>query len=173
MSVKQADLATQKEHQSLASHRLTPVALSTGKVCKVPYTLPCAQDKVNSLIVEYEGLKKDENSDELTLNNYTRRFYAKCVAALVTRNPLKILLGWPWAIHWRWLYYFSGWNGEDYANVIMEAKKKAQEEQYSVAMVLLMDMMTTTTMMGKKEAEEYRRELESVRKARSLKNSQD
>jgi predicted S18 family serine protease len=70
------------------------------------------------------------------------------------------------------IYYFSNYNGEDYLKIITEAKKKATEQEYSLAMVLLMDMTTTWTTMTKKEAEEYRHELELAREAQSLRSSQ-
>jgi hypothetical protein len=70
------------------------------------------------------------------------------------------------------IYYFGKYNGEDYLKIITEAKKKATEQEYYMGMAFLMDMTTTWTTMTKKEAEEYRQELELAREAQSLRNSQ-
>lgn len=172
MIAKQANLEAQDELTSLTSGRITKIPLSNGKVMKIPYILTSAQDKLNRVIVEYEKLKETEGISDEVLNTETRKFFAKCIAAITTKNYLKLWLVFPYEIHWRYLYYFGNMSGEDCLKVVMEAKKKAQEQEYSLAMALLMDMTTTWTTMTKKEAEEYRRELELVRKAQSLRNSQ-
>ena len=180
---KEATLRDKQELMDLVSNRVSEVKLSTGKTVKVGYIVGYTQDVLDDLIVRYETFKKSlknltpdkkeptySEKDINRGNKETRRFYAKCVAAILLNHPFKImLLHW---IKWRWLYYFGNWNGQDYPNVILEAKKKATEGEYQLAMALLMDMTTTWTTMTKKEAEEYRHELELVKEAQSLKNSQ-
>ena len=169
---KEATLETRKELTDLISQKHTVVQLSNGKRITVGYINGCTQDKIDSLIVEYEVFKKELPDDpkELCLGNHvTRQFYAKCAAAILINSYFGLKLRW-W-LKWRWLYYFSNYNGEDYLKIITEAKKKAMEQEYLLAMALLMDMTTTWTTMTKKEAEEYRQDLELARKAQSLRSS--
>lgn len=178
MIQKEATLQDKEELVSLTTQQKTVLTLSTGKKVKIGYIKGDTQDKIDSLIVEYEALKKslknenDEISDKDINrgNKITRRFYSKCAAAFLINNYFGMRLFW-W-LKWRLIYYFGGWSGEDYLLVVTEAKKKAAEQEFSLAMVLLMDMTTTWTMMTKKEAEEYRRELDLAREAQLLKNSQ-
>jgi hypothetical protein len=168
----EATLETKKELVDLINQTHTVIPLSNGKKIKVGYMNGCTQDKIDSLIVEYEVFKKGLPDDpkELSVGNkVTRQFYAKCAAAILINSYFGLKLRW-W-LKWRWLYYFSNFNGEDYLKIITEAKKKATEQEYSLAMVLLMDMTTTWTTMTKKEAEAYRHELELAREAQSLRNS--
>lgn len=179
MIQKEAKLEDKQALMSLVGNEATTIKLHNGKKVKVGYVLGVTQDKIDSLIVKYESFKKsikpkegEEYSAEALNkgNKYTRQFYAKCVAAFLLNSYWGIKLFW-W-LKWRWLYYFAGWSGEDYLQVITEAKKKAAEQEYSLGMVFLMDMTTTWTTMTKKEAEEYRQELELAREAQLLKNSQ-
>ena len=184
MIQKEATLKDKEELVDLISQEKTPVKLHNGKTVKVGYIKGDTQDKIDYLIVKYESFKKTlpkespEDGKEVEYtddslyngNKYTRRFYAKCAAAILINNYFGMRLYW-W-LKWRLIYYFSGWSGLDYLNIITEAKKKATEQEYSLAMVFLMDMTTTWTMMTKKEAEEYRHELELAREAQSLRNSQ-
>ena len=180
MVQKEAELKDKEELVDLLSREKTPVQLHNGKVVKVGFLMPDAQDKIDYLIVKYEAFKKrlerkkggEELTDEAELegNRYTRRFYAQCAAAILLNSYWSLTLFW-W-LKWRYLYHFGGWNGADYLAVITEAKKKATEGEYQLAMVFLMDMTTTWTTMTKKEAEEYRQELQLAREAQSLRSSQ-
>lgn len=187
-SVKQATLEAQDENVQLTAREASEVTLHNGKKVKVGYILPDTQDKINYLNVKYERAKRDlvrdetahgaydNNTPQSGYDNYkanrcTREHFAKCAAAILLNNYFGLKYLW-WA-KWRLLYHFSGWNGDDYLKVILEAKKKAQEQQYYLAMGLLMGMTTTWTTMTKKEAEEYHHELSLAREAQSLKNTQD
>lgn len=171
--MKEASLNDRQEVVNLLARTKTVIELSDGRKVKIGYITGGTQDKIDALIVNYEAFKKtlsDSDEDINRGNNYTRRFYAQCAAAILMNSYIRIALFW-W-LKWRWMYYFGNYNGEDYLKIITEAKKKATEQEYSLAMVLLMDMTTTWTTMTKKEAEEYRQELELAREAQSLKNSQ-
>lgn len=170
---KEATLEAKSELVDLMSKQQTSIKLSTGKTVKVGYITGYTQDVLDTLIVKYEKYKKTLTSDEDTVkgNTYTRKFYAKCVAAILINSYFGIKLFW-W-LKWRYIYYFGKYNGEDYLKIITEAKKKATEQEYYMGMAFLMDMTTTWTTMTKKEAEEYRHELELAREAQSLRNSQD
>ncbi len=180
MSVpKQATTEVQKELTDIINDNPTKIVLDNGKTIQLGWLRPDTQDKLNDLVTNYEVFKKSitpqdgEKADPKALNKgnrATRRFYAQSVAAMLLNNYWGLRLFW-W-IKWRWLYYFSDWNAKDYLKVITESKKKAQEPEYFLAMALLMDMTTMTTIMTKKEAEEYRQELELVKEHQSLKNSQ-
>lgn len=171
---KEATLEAKEELVDLISSKKTEVLLSKGKKVKVGYITGHTQDVIDNLIVEYEKYKKgiDQTSEEALSrgNTYTRKFYAKCSAAILLNTYFgnKLL----WWLKWRLMYYFGNYNGEDYLKIITEAKKKATEQEFSLAMVFLMDMTTTWTTMTKKEAEEYRHELELAREAQLLRNSQ-
>ena len=173
MIQKEATLESKEELVDILSRTNTVLHLQNGKKVKIGYIVGDTQDKLDTLIVKYDAfkktLKKDDDNDMNKGNKYTRKFYAKCAAAILLNGPIKMRLFW-W-IKWRMLYYFGGLTGQDYLTIITEAKKKAQEQEYSLAMVFLMDMTTTWTTMTKKEAEEYRQELELAREAQSLKNS--
>lgn len=179
MIQKEAKLEDKNELVDLMAQSKSTLTLHNGKKVKIGYLLGATQDKLDYLIVKYEQYKKslkpkegEEYTDEAVNkgNKYTRQFYAKMVAAILLNSywGIKFL----WWFKWRQIYYFSDWSGTDYLAVITEAKKKAQEQEYSLAMVFLMDMTTTWTAMTKKEAEEYRHELELAREAQLLRNSQ-
>lgn len=182
MIQKEAQLQDKEELVELVNQEKSSVKLHNGKTVMIGYLTPDTQDKLDYLIVKYEAFKKTlptkpaeegkeaEYTDEAINkgNKYTRQFYAKCAAAILINSYFGLRLYW-W-LKWRLLYYFSKWNGMDYLSVITEAKKKATEQEYSLAMVFLMDMTTTWTTMTKKEAEEYRRELELAREAQSARN---
>ena len=174
MNTKEATLEAKEELVDLIDSKKTEIVLSNGRKVKVGYITGNTQDIIDRLIVKYEAFKKsiDIKSDEALArgNTVTRQFYAKCAAAILINSYFGNKLFW-W-LKWRWMYNFGNLNGEDYLKIITEAKKKATEQEYSLAMVFLMDMTTTWTTMTKKEAEEYRHELELAREAQSLKNSQ-
>ena len=168
---KEATLEAKDELVDLINNNQTSIKLSNGKSVKVGYITGHTQDILDLLIVKYEKFKKTLSSDDMSNGNtYTRKFYAKCVAAILINSYLGNKLFW-W-LKWRIIYYFSNYNGEDYLKIITEAKKKATEQEYYMGMAFLMDMTTTWTTMTKKEAEEYRHELELAREAQSLRNSQ-
>lgn len=170
---KEATLEAKQELTDLLHQQKTEITLSNGKTVNIGYITGYTQDLIDLLIVKYEKYKKTltESADDVSKgNSYTRKFYAKCAAAILLNSYFgnKLL----WWLKWRCIYYFGNYNGEDYLKIITEAKKKATEQEYSLAMVFLMDMTTTWTTMTKKEAEEYRHELELAREAQSLRNSQ-
>lgn len=170
---KEATLEAKDELVDLMSNNQTSIKLSNGKSVKVGYITGYTQDILDLLIVKYEKYKKKISSsgDDISKGNtYTRKFYAKCVAAILINSYFGNKLFW-W-LKWRMIYYFGKYNGEDYLKIITEAKKKATEQEYYMGMAFLMDMTTTWTTMTKKEAEEYRHELELAREAQSLRNSQ-
>lgn len=172
--MKEANLETKQEFVDLLSNKKSTIKLSNGKSIKVGYIKGCTQDLLDVLIINYESQKKKlEGSDKDIAkgNMITRKFYAKCAAAILINSFFghKLL----WWLKWRMIYYFGDYNGEDYLKIITEAKKKATEQEYYMAMAFMMDMTTTWTTMTKKEAEEYRQELELAREAQSLRNSQD
>ena len=172
MIQKEATLQDKEALTELMSNKASVVTLHDGKTVKVGFIKGITQDVIDDLIVKYESFKKslgDSDKDINKGNKYTRQFYAKCAAAILLNNYWGLKLFW-W-LKWRLIYNFSGWSGQDYLLIITEAKKKAQEQEYSLGMVFLMDMTTTWTVMTKKEAEEYRQELELAREAQSLKNS--
>ena len=184
MIQKEATLQDKEALTELMNNISTKVTLHNGKTVKVGFIRGITQDKIDQLIVEYESFKKslkpvsyDEEEKPIYSdkdinrgNKVTRQFYAKCAAAILLNSYWGLKFFW-W-IKWRIMYNFGGLSGTDYLSIITEAKKKAQEQEYSLAMVFLMDMTTTWTTMTKKEAEEYRHELELAREAQSLKNSQ-
>lgn len=179
MIQKEAKLQDKEALTDLMTNQKSVLTLHNGKKVKIGYIKGVTQDMLDWLIIQYESFKKslqpaegEEYTDEALNkgNSYTRRFYAKCAAAILLNSYWGIKLWW-W-IKWRLIYFFGDWNGEDYLYVITEAKKKAQEPEYSLGMAFLMDMTTTWTAMTKKEAEEYRHELELAREAQSLRNSQ-
>ena len=179
MAQKQATTEVQKEMTDIINDVKTNIVLSNGKTVKIGWLRPDTQDKLNDIMTNYEVFKKNISSKNLQNispeelnrgNRATRRVYAQSVAAILLNNYWGLRLFW--RIKWRWLYYFSDWNANDYIEIIVESKKKAQDQEYFLAMALLMDMMTMTTTMTKKEAEEYRRELELAKEHQSLKNSQ-
>ena len=183
MIQKEAEQKDREELVNLLNQKPTKIQLQNGKTVKVGYIKGDTQDKLDTIIVAYEAFKKTlpkkaddgkdpEYTDEALNkgNKYTRQFYAKCVAAILINSYWGLKLYW-W-LKWRLIYNFSGLSGMDYLSIISEAKKKAQVPEYSLAMLFLMDMTTTWTTMTKKEAEEYRQELELAREAQSLKNSQ-
>lgn len=171
---KEATLDSKNELVDLINSNKTELLMSNGKKVHVGYITGHTQDMIDTLIVKYEKYKKtidqDNQEDLIKGNEYTRKFYAKCAAAILINSffPNKLF----WWIKWRKMYYLDRYNGEDYLKIITEAKKKATEQEFSLAMVFLMDMTTTWTTMTKKEAEEYRHELELAREAQSLRNSQ-
>lgn len=170
---KEATLDAKSELVDLMSNQSTSIKLSNGKSVKVGYITGYTQDILDLLIVKYEKYKKKISSSDDDIskgNTYTRKFYAKCVAAILINSYFGNKLFW-W-LKWRMIYYFGKYNGEDYLKIITEAKKKATEQEYYMGMAFLMDMTTTWTTMTKKEAEEYRHELELAREAQSLRNSQ-
>jgi hypothetical protein len=168
---KEATLEAKDELVDLITNQSTSIKLSNGKTVKVGYINGYTQDVLDLLIVKYEKFKKTLSQDDMSKGNtYTRKFYAKCVAAILINSYFGNKLFW-W-LKWRVIYYFSNYNGEDYLKIITEAKKKATEQEYYMGMAFLMDMTTTWTTMTKKEAEEYRHELELAREAQSLRNSQ-
>ena len=171
---KEATLEAKDELVDVLNSTKTEIKLSNGKTVKIGYITGKTQDIIDTLIVKYEKFKKtlkqDDPSDMAKGNKETRKFYAKCAAAILLNSYFGITFLW-W-IKWRLMYNFGRYNGEDYLKIITEAKKKATEQEFSLAMVFLMDMTTTWTTMTKKEAEEYRHELELAREAQSLKNSQ-
>lgn len=166
---KQADIEAQKTLMDVINDKKNTITLSSGKHIRIGWIRPDTQDKIDSLFVEYEKMKKSINKDDpneiMKGNTETRRFYAKTVAAILINNFIGLKLFW-W-IKWRIIYHFWELNGTDYQNIILEAKKKATEQQYFLAMALLMTMTDTWTMMTKKEAEAYRQELESASRLRS------
>lgn len=184
MIQKEATLQDKEELTGLVNNEQTAVTLHNGKTVKIGYIKGITQDKLDGLIVEYDSFKKSlkpisqeegkepvySDKDINRGNKYTRQFYAKCVAAILINSYWGLKFFW-W-LKWRLMYNFSDLNGQDYLSIIMESKKKAQEQEYSLAMVFLMDMTTTWTTMTKKEAEEYRQELELAREAQSLRSSQ-
>lgn len=170
---KEATLDAKNELVDLISNQSTSIKLSNGKEVKVGYIINHTQDILDFLIVKYEKFKKGLSSSDEDINKgntYTRQFYAKCVAAILINSYFGNKLFW-W-LKWRMIYYFEKYNGEDYLKIITEAKKKATEQEFYMGMAFLMDMTTTWTTMTKKEAEEYRHELELAREAQSLRNSQ-
>lgn len=169
---KEATLDAKSELIDLMNNQTTSIKLSNGKTVNVGYITGCTQDLIDTLIVKYELFKKGLGNTEKDIsigNKETRRFYAKCVAAILLNSFFGIKLFW-W-LKWRMIYFFEKYNGEDYLKIITEAKKKATEQEYYMGMAFLMDMTTTWTTMTKKEAEEYRHELELAREAQSLRNS--
>lgn len=168
--VKQASQEVQQENVNLNSREPSYIELHNGKKVKIDYIYPDTQDKINYLNVMYEKQKKELAEDEDRMNQCTREHFAKCAAAILINNYFGLKLWW-WA-KWRLIYHFGKLNGEDYAKIVMEAKKKAQEQEYYLTMVLLMGMTTTWTTMTKKEAEAYHHELSLASEAQSLKNTQ-
>lgn len=178
MAVKQSTPEAQEELVDLINENKTTITLSNGKKVRVGYIIGETQDYLNKLIVKYEKTKQQlQNNEnkygkeetEQQLNALTRRFFAKCTAAILLNNIFLLKLFFH--IKWRLLYYFANFTGDDYLNIIAIAKKKAQEPQFMMAMTLLMDMTTIWTTMSRKEAEQYRQELLLAKEAQSLKNS--
>lgn len=162
---KQADIDVQRELHEIDKNIPSILALSTGKTLKIGWIKPCTQDKIDDVYTAYFSNKKSTEIKDAELNGETRRYFAKTSAAIILNSYIKIKLFW-W-IKWRWLYYFSKYSATDYFNIILEGKKKAQQEMYLLGMALSVEMVGTWTMMTKKEAEEYRAELESARKLHS------
>lgn len=178
MIPKQATTEAKEELISLINDDKDTINLSNGKKVKIGWIKPDTQDKIDTIITQYDAIKnklsaKEDNLTEKELqacNKQTRMFYSKITSAILLNNFF--LLRFFWWIKWRYMYYFSNMNAEDHLIIISEAKKKAQQQEYYLAMALAMDMTTMWTTMTKKEAEAYRQELELVREHQSLKNSQ-
>lgn len=166
---KQANTEAQKTLTDIINDRNTKVVLSSGKTVKIGWLRPDTQDKIDEVFTNYEAYKKTINKDDPESirkgNTETRRFYAKTVGAILVNNYFGLKLRW-W-LKWRIIYHFWNLNGEDYQNIIIEAKKKAMEPQYLTAMAFLMTMTDTWTMMTRKEAEAFRQELESASRLHS------
>lgn len=186
--VKQASREARQEHANLTANKPSLITLNSGKQVNVGYIIGETQDKLDSIILDYENQKqflKPINPEEVEkggkprydlkilnrLNKVTRQFYAQMIAAILINSYWGLKLRWNYT--WRKFYRQGTFTGEDYLAIAHEAKKKAQEQYYSMAMVFLMDMTTTWTTMTKKEAEEYHQELELEREAQLLKNSQN
>lgn len=166
---KNAGIEAQRELHEIDKNIPSTILLSSGKKLKIGWIKPCTQDKIDDIYTAYHNNKKESNKTETELNGETRRFFAKTSAAIIINSYIGIKLFW-W-IKWRMLYYYSKYSADDYFNVILEGKKKARQEMYLLSMALLTEMVGTWTMMTKKEAEEYRAELESARKQHSQKSS--
>lgn len=166
---KQVTTAEQKELSDLVMTKKEEVTLSSGRKVKVGWIMSDAQDKLDEIMVDYEVYKKSLNQDDpkamLKGTRYTRRFYAKAVAALLLNGYFKIKLFW-W-LKWRIIYHFWDLNGDDYQAIVFTAKKKQTEQGYYLAMVLLMTMNDMWMSRTKKEAEAYRQELELASKRQS------
>ena len=180
MIQKEATLQDKEKLVDLVGNDKSEIVIHNGKKLSIGWILGITQDKIDHIIVDYESFKKSikpkdgeqyDDNDLINGNKTTRRFYAKIAAAILLNSYWKIKLLW-W-LKWRIIYYLQHWTGQDFLNVIIEAKKKAQEPTFSLVMALMMDMTTTWTTMTKKEAEEYRQELQLAREAQLLKNSQD
>lgn len=173
MAPKQADLNAQRAQIEVTQNIKDEIILSNGEKIRIGMMMNPTQDKLNEIYVEYESCKKALEGDDLVTeklrNDLTRRYYAKCAAAIILNNYLKIKFFF--GIKWRILYYLKSLSGDDYFNIIALAKKKATEQQYLLAMALLVTMTDMWTTMTKKEAEEYRAELDLVREHQSLKSS--
>lgn len=170
---KESNLDAQEAQMDIVNGTKETVVLSSGKKVKIGWIKNFTQDTIDSIIVKYERFKKniDKDDEEAVMrgNSETRKFYARATAAILLNSYFGITF-FHW-IKWRIIYYFWDISGDDYFQIVLAAKKKATEAQYSWAMAFLMDMTTLWTTMTKKEAEEYRQELELERKHRSLKNS--
>lgn len=161
---KQADHESQKLQQSIINREKTAIRLSNGKTVKVGWIYPPTSDKIDDIIIEHNEVANAIENDKIKLsvaNKKTRQHFAKVVAAILLNDKAKIFFFW-W-IKWRIIYYRWNITGEDYLNIIAEAKKKATEQEYLVAMACSMTMADIWTMMTKKEAEAFLRELNSGR----------
>jgi hypothetical protein len=122
---KEATLEAKEELVNLISSKKTELTLSNGKTVNIGYITGFTQDIIDNLIVKYEKYKKsinkDSEEDMSRGNTYTRKFYAKCAAAIILNSYFGNKLFW-W-LKWRLIYYFGGYNGEDYLKIITEAKK--------------------------------------------------
>lgn len=163
---KQATLDAQKELTDIQQDNKTPLVLSSGRKVRVGWIRPDTQDMIDTLTVAYELKKKAVNKDDersvMEGNRETRRFYSKTAAAILINNyfGLKLL----WWLKWRIIHHFWKMSGEDYLQIVTEAKKKAAEQEYYLAMALLMTMPQIWTTMTEKEAEVFRQDLELARK---------
>lgn len=162
----QAEIEAQHELILASNATKTEITLSNGKKIHIGWLMFDAQDKIDSVFVKYELMKKsvDENDKHAVqkANKETRRFYARSVAAILINNYFGIKLFW-W-IKWRIIYHFWNLNGNDYMKIIDEAKKKATEPEYYAAMAYLMTMPDTWKILTKKQAEAYLQEVELANK---------
>lgn len=161
---KTANTQSQEELQNIIKDRYTILTLSSGRKVKIGYLRPDAQDLIDDIIVEHDKTVEQVKAGTITQkegNKKTRAIYAKVIAAILLNHPIRLSMLW-W-LKWRVIHHFWNVNGEDYLNIIAEAKKKATEQQSYMAMALLMTMSDTIKMMTTKEAEAFRQELNSVR----------
>lgn len=168
-SPKQADIESQKALMDVINNKQCVVTLTNGKKVKVGYLTFDTQDKIDSLFVDYELKKNSIDKDNPVFlkeaRKNTRKFYAKTIAATIINNYVGLRLFW-W-IKWRIIYHLWNINGEDFQNIVLEAKKKVAEPQYFLGMALLTSIIDTWTILTTKEAEAFRRELESASKQHS------
>lgn len=159
---KQASHDAQKELQSLINNEESIIELSSGRKVKIGWIMPDTQDKIDDIIVEHDEIAKKIESGELSINKgrkYTREFYPKMIAAILLNSHWGLKLFWK--LKWHIIHHYWKLNGNDYARIIAEAKKKAEEQQYLMAMAYSMTMSDVWTIMTKKEAEVFLQELKS------------
>lgn len=166
---KQADNEAQKALTDVINNKKDVITLSNGKKVKVGYLTFDTQDKLDTLFVDYEQKKKAIDKENPTLlkkaRRMTRKFYAQTVAATLINNFIGLRLFY-W-LKWRIIYHFWDINGADFQNIVLETKKKVAEPQYFLGMALLTSIIDTWTILTTKEAEAFRRELESASKPHS------
>ena len=161
---KQADIESREAQQAMINREETELELSNGKKVKIGWIYAPTSDKIDDVILEHDKIAKALENGSIDLpkaNKKTRQHFAKLTAAILLNDKLKIFFFW-W-LKWRIIYYRWHITGDDYMNILAEAKKKAGEHQYLVAMAFSMTMADTWTMMTKKEAEAFLQELRSVK----------
>lgn len=160
---KQADISAREELQALANNSKTKLTLSNGKVISIGSICSDAQDKIDDIILHHdivaEKVKKGEMT-EIEGNRHTRQYFAKITATIILNGYFKLKLFY-W-IKWRIIHRLWNLNGNDYLQIIGEAKKKGHQQEYYLAMALAMTMNDTCTIMTRKEAEAFQRELNSA-----------
>lgn len=160
---KQATHEAQEALQDLTNNAKTEILLSTGRKVRVGWLCADAQDKIDDIIVHHDTVAKQVEKEEISVNKgnkQTRKFYSKMAAAILLNSyfRLKFFFG----IKWRIIHHFWHLNGEDYLKIIAEGKKKAAEQPFYLAMAYSTTMSDIWTTMTKKEAEVFRREVNSA-----------
>lgn len=168
LKTKQADHETQELLQDMVENRPSKITLTSGRTVKVGWLMPDTQDKIDDIIVHHDTIAKKVESGDISVqegNRITRQFYAKMAAAVLINNYFG--LKFFWGIKWRIIHHFWHINGDDYAKIMAETKKKASEQGFLVAMAYSMTMSDLWTNLTKQEAEAFRQGLKSEKEQQS------
>ena len=157
----QPDIEARFEYDKLANNIpeivTIPGTKKQVKICNIkPYTIEC----LTRLWVEKENVMKITPKDNLKSLCVEPYFAVKEALLFVLNDYWKIRLLYPllWRIWAKWI----GYTEEQMTPIIQMGKKKVPLMAHWTNMVYSVDMRSDWMEMTKKEAEQYRAELQSV-----------